>query len=383
MDGPALRLYSGDDSQPAAPALTLRQAFDRYMRDEISRTRAAATLAQYETALRHWERFVATQGESLANAVNRLLSVNPAMSTMNTHIQDSIHAITDMELARFRDWLEDDGMSTASIRKTWRFLRPLFNRLGPRVPGNPRGVGLISHVPYLNTESGSVAPQQASIGERTIAGSKRILTIEELDSLYSACTHATWPGGKCPPAACLWRSMLVMWYAYGLRTQDCAQLSWSAVITDRHSPDPDSTATWEHGWLTYVPAKTARRKSAALVLPLSDVARRHLESIRSERELIFALPNSPNDFYGQWKALLTSAGVRKCQIKDLRKTCNTAYNRIPGLRGIGSWILGHAPRGVNATFYTGVEAELLAAIPQLPYPPAMVAGATERQKWLW
>lgn len=386
MDGPALRLFG--DGEPQPRSLTLRQAFDRYMREEITRIRAKSTLGQYETALRHWENFVAYQGaQTRTHLGEHGQEVGPPIrefragtvgdtSTVNTPITDSVHAVTDELLARFRRWLAADGMSDASIAKTWRYMRPLFNRLGPRIPGNPRGAGVITIVPYMSTELDVDAT--ATTGTR--AGVKRILTLDELDKLYKACSAATWPGGKVGAPA-LWRTLLVLFYGFGMRTQDLVQLPWSDVTFAPECPDEESTALSPHGWISFLPAKTRRRKTTLLILPLSEVGRRHLESIRCERDLVFAFPNSPRNLYGQWHELLDAAGVKRCDLKDLRKTCNVAYNRLS--RGIGEWVLGHAPRGVNATFYQSIEQDLLDVVPRLPYSPAMVAGAAERQKWLW
>lgn len=371
MAGPALRLFSPEESPE--PVLSLRLAFDRYMRAEVTRTRAKATLAQYQTALRHWEAFVAAScgepqpDDGIAGTVGW-----PDTSTVNTTITDNVLAVTDQVLERFRCWLESEQeLGAAAIAKTWRFLRPLFNRLGPRVPGNPRGLGILTQVPYMDT-SGTPAAG---------AGTKRILSGDDLNALYKACGQAKWPSSRNVPAPALWRALLVLAYTYGLRTQDLIQLPWSAITWMPDSPDPASTAKHADGWLSFCPGKTARRKATDLVLPLSSVARRHLESIRYERERIFGFPNSPRGLYTQWHALLEGAAVKAADLKDLRKTSNTAYNRLKP--GIGSWILGHAPRGVNATFYTSVEQDLLEVIPRLPYPTAMATGATERQRWLW
>lgn len=221
--------------------------------------------------------------------------------------------------------------------------------------------------------------------------SSRAVTVEELNRVYEACSAATWPQIPSITAPLFWRAALVCWYFHGMRTQDLAAytrraegLLWDEVRFDAESPDPDSAATWPHGWLNFVPHKTQRTRGESLVLPLHEVSRRHLELLKvGHGKRVFPSPYGNKQYYRQWWAIQEHAGiVRPFEPSDLRKTCNTAWNRARF--GIGVWILGQKPRGVNAEFYTVIEPLILETIERVEVPEAFrQRNAGGRQRLLF
>lgn len=333
MGEPALRIYPGADEQPC----TLREAFEQHLLpDLLVERKAAATIGDYRTVLSHWERWCYSTGIGNTGA----------------------HAITDAMLRDFRSWAEEEGYAASTINKWRAKLRSIFLRLGPRGPGNPRGAGLIDHVPYMPSAPGTRAR-------------KRIVTHEELDAVWCSCEVAQWPRHPHVPTRCVWQCLVVLLFNYGLRTWDLVELPSGCVHLSAHSPDPDSIAENQHGWLAYVPRKTARRKPDPLVLPLNGVSRAHIDRVLGDRPRLFPWGARANSsLYGQWGVILQASGVEPFRLSDLRKTCNTAYERIR--HGIGRWILGHAPRGVNEAFYLNVEHLVIEAVHNLPQPPAFL-----------
>ena len=186
------------------------------------------------------------------------------------------------------------------------------------------------------------------------------------------------------PAAA-WRALLVLLYNYGPRPwSDGALLPMDAVHLAADCPDEDNPVENEAGWLCYTPTKT-KRYSRELLLPLNDVSRRHFEPLLSDdRELLFSFGRANKHFYREWGHLCELARVAKFDLRMIRKTSNTQYNRLRA--GLGKWFLGHAPTGTNETFYQDIMPNLLDGVHKLPQPPAFVSligKPVERQGWLF
>jgi site-specific recombinase XerC len=314
----SLRIYHGADDA----GLSIRAAFEQYMRAEVERTRAAATLRQYWCAIRHWE------------------EKSPV---------DDVARVTDADVETWRARMAAAGLVDATVAKTWSFLRSIFHRLGPRGPGNPQGLNLIATVPFCRTPASSPAPH-------------RLRDLAMLERVYLACERATWPPGS-PPAAARWRCLVVVAYTWGLRTGDMVDLPASAYWRDAASPDPHSCADHPAGWLVFTPAKTRRRKPVPLILPASRVAADHLLRLDAGDRLL-GIPRQNRRIYATWRQICAASGAAALEIKDLRKLCNTQYNRLK--TGLGKWVLGHAPRGVNESVYLSVESDLIDAVGRLP-----------------
>lgn len=345
--------------------MTMREAFLAHIRPELARSRAAATVRNYETAIKHWETFCRAGPCDDAQSDGTTCELLP-VSSHTTHRQDDVTRITNEMLSQFRTYLAAT-LGASTVRKLASVYRAILRACGPQTETNPRGAGL-SPIVYFPADP---SPRKTP----------RVLYGDELAALYSACACATWPqDGRRPET--LWRALLVLYYTYGFRTRDLLDLPWAAVTFAATCPDPRSTATNALGWFEYSPVKVARVKPGSLVLPLNAVVERHLRAIQSTGPQVFGWSRGESEsYYGQWRQIVDVAGITACQIRDLRKTCNTAYHRIK--TGLGEWILGHAPRGTNQTYYLGIEREVIAAVHALEYPPVINDARLNRQKWLW
>lgn len=369
----ALRLLRSDRGP------TLREAFEQHLEKQVTKSSSPATLRQYKRALEIWETFC--RGGSLESRRKSTLSEGDNCTSIVTTralpdsggtYSDDPAAVDDAVAASFAEWMEDQKLAASYANTVWHRLRAIFRRLAPRYPGNPQGLGLIEQVPYM-------APLQ------TEAPKKRIAQLKELDAVYEACHAARWPQRCGVPAAWAWQGLLVLLTNHGPRTEDATRMLWTAVEWQPASPDPESVAEHPYGWLSFTPAKTRRHKPQPIVLPMHATTRAHLSRLRSLRDRVFPFGSSHHSFYRQWANILEAAQVSPFDLKDLRKTCNTAYNRIKP--GLGKWVLGHAPRGVNETFYQGaIDRELIDAVAQLPQPSAFLRLLDEpptRQQWLF
>ena len=235
------------------------------------------------------------------------------------------------------------------------------------------------------------------------AAPKFYLTLEQLSAIYQACDVAEWPTvgrrgllGYSPADG--WRAALVLWFSYGLRTQELIKhesgkrsLRCRNLVWQRETPAQEGHAESPYGWLWYVPQKQGRVKPRPLALPLSDVAAAHLRLIRCRDKrpcaTLFDWPLSPDQFYPQWRRILEAAGVRpkrdpstgqqpQYDVKHLRKTCTTHYNNHAA--GIAKWITGHSSlrpdeardSQVSDRHYDCPEQRVLRAVLSLPQPEA-------------
>lgn len=329
-----VRLFSPDESATAdeldATTLTLRLAFERYK--ERSLKDRDGTKEQYLNAIMHWER----------------LTDNPAVTS-----------IDDDCLLAFRQRLEaENKRAHATINKIVRQLSGIFHVLGPRGHRNPAGKNLITVIPY-------VEPLQEEAPE------KRTISADELSALYRVCDRATWPRGNLV-APLWWRVLLVLFYNWGLRTQDLLRREWTDLVPG--DPDQPGRSRPDLTYLRIVPKKTRRKKPQPIFLPVTPVVALHLKALPRLAAAIFTAPKNEEGFYSQWRRLQAAAGiVRPYHIKNLRITCNTRANRV--VPGAGSHILGHSQRGnVNLEFYSQNEEDIYAALIDLPQPEEFLAG---------
>jgi len=243
-------------------------------------------------------------------------------------------AITNELFAEFRDFLLANGQSATTCVKTLDYVKAVLGRLTEK--------GLIERVPTAKKP-------------RRKRASKRVLSEEHLTALYQAAGHATWPAdGWCSPADC-WRVFVALMASVGPRPWDAVLMPTAAFILDPTCPDPDVSVKHRCGWLSYTPTKT-EGWDRELILPLNSVLLRHVEPLLYDRPRPELLPfgRRRKGFYDGWAALIAAAGLERHGYtpKDLRKSCETAYNRLPGR--YGKWITGHAPTGVSEIYYEQV-----------------------------
>lgn len=368
------------ESAPESP-LTMREAFGRYLRPSLSGRRANATLRQYETAIRHWERFCTEGGETESESASTM-STRATLPGGGHAIDrgiDDCGRITDVMLDAWAMHLHNGGLSADTINKTWRYLRAILRRIGPRESRNPKAIGLIDRVPAMEpiTELDNDSDGQAVI-----------LSKSQLEALYNACDVATWPA-TAPALA--WRVFLVLSACLGARVEDAAGFDWSHISLEPESPARSSSAVWQPGFLCWIPEKTKRKKSSRLILPLPTCCRMHLDQLR---RAVPSDPNERNTIYGwtvgavdrrreQWNLIAAQAGCPNAQRKHLRPTCNVLWNRA-SKSGLGRWVLGHSARDINDAAYMRAEPELIAFADQLDLPECFLRGRTgETQPFLF
>ncbi len=342
----------------------LQQAFDDliepYLREELGRK--PSTIGDYRTHLRKWEeywhmrhrldgmpypvmssvtvsdlrdfrKYLATGTEHGLNLSNR---------TVNKHVT-SIQTILRIAFDEFE------------IDTNLPKLRPL-----PEVKAAQR-VYLRFHLPDEVEALESCIRSDQPIAE--------LQQCDELGRLYKAAACADWPRNVEAGPVWQWRTAIVIWLLYGLRTQeavsyradDVPPLTWRNIVLSKTPPD-GGHARNDLGWLSYVPEKQKRLKPEPLNLPLNMAARAHLDLIRSTEakptDRVFPWPHDSNRFYDTWRRILSAAGLNpEYQIKNLRKTCSTWLNFHE--RGIGDIVTGHTSRSVGDAHYTNYENQLV------------------------
>ena len=359
MGSPALRVFDSDSGP-----LTLRAALLTYVLPTLD-SPSKATVQQLWRSVHLWEEF---EGRNSKSQPSR--KPGKSKASIGTTSTDAA-LINDVMLGQFRDWCcQQKRHAPTTWNKTWRRLRQILRKIGPRERGNPEGVGKIASVPHIRLSS---EPKRG----------KRIVSLDDLDAWYRAAAEATWPEGDASPVR-QWRALLVLGYTTGLRTIDAQTLAREAITTHPICPDENVVETNQHGWLHVVPMKT-RRHSRDVILPMSECLALHLSwLLAGGSSRLFSFGAANRHFSDQWHEITRRAGVRPFHFGDLRKTANTAYNRI--INGLGKLILGHAPRGVNETFYQHVIPDMLAGVPALPLPAAFTDLAdkpVDRQRRLF
>ena len=345
----AIKIYDGSNEDGDEP-VTLDGFFESTMALEMIARKETTKLRQYRNSITRFTAF-------LANATN------------TTSIR-GIATISDLDAIQWQQHEVDLGLEPSTVNVHWTRIRAVLRRAGPPEKGNPQGMSIITRIPYLRALT-------------TPKPKPKVVSTETIDAIYVyGAPDMTWPDkfdGVTP--ALVWRCWLVCGYNLAMRTRDLLSLRWENVIDDPQSLDPDSENESPYGWVQWVPAKTEHSKPDPLVLPLNQCVRVHLDSIRNDSPYVFGreMATCSNDkLYGrasrpasgQWPRLLdltsTHQAIPRFKIKALRKTANTAYNRLD--RKLGEHILGHAARGVNDMFYQQWEADVIEYVAKLPQP---------------
>lgn len=372
----------GPDMSATPPPLTLRDAFERYRLPRMRKQKAAAsTLVAIRQTVTLFERFANDlSNELVAYLIDRepaewarivaesvgLVSGSGITST-TSHAQSGqvwdfrqVQNITDDVLESFVDWATASGYSASTVNKHLRNLRAIFRAIGPRETGNPRGRNLIGTVPSVPSE-----PEERA--------SPKPLTLERLSALYDACRLMEWPAHSAAPASLVWQVYLLLLLTHGYRVEDGRSIRGEHLHLAARCPDPNSPSTNAAGWIDYAPAKT-RKHGRRTVLPLHPVVRAHIDRLLAYRggvlpayRLLVEMRGRVSTRLAAWHRLRAAAGCEGVDLADFRKTANNAHNAT--VPGIGEHVLGHAPRGTNATWYTRVEADLIRAMAEFPLIP--------------
>lgn len=373
MGQPALRLFSGDDGDsqrsdlaqpmPAAPStgLSISSAFSQYHEAKDSSPR---TVEEYDTTLNRLDQW--------AIACSRSLTPIAVSSLDRQTIKD------------FLDWVYAQAVTAGqgnpgrTVNKRREHLRAVLNWLHREELTGP-------------------APRFPDEREQRDATGLFFLDDAELDSLYWATYQMPRPHAwtRELTVGAYWRAGLAIWLTYGVDTQtlfayDQAALPirWKDIYWEPISPDRRIKDVSEWGWLFYRRKKTDK----PFMRPMSRCVSMHLRAIAPKEPD----PEQPVlDGAGgsrpckRFQELVQLAGIQpkvtledrkgmKWNLKDLRKTCATRYEKH--MPGTASVILGHAIGARDGTraavtfkHYANVSPLEFLAITTLPVPTAFTA----------
>ncbi len=326
--------------------------FKAHMEPELLVKGQVKTAKSYETAVRKFTEFLAV-----------------GMITISNHATaNQGQILTDDAVLKWQQHELAQGIAASSINTHSKYLRAVFAPHGATREGQPTR-------PRHHRHGAPRADAGRTEGSREGGRYRR----------PGRDLHLRLPRRDLAPisdgiSACKrWRCWLVCAYNLAMRTRDLFGLRWDSIHWEPQSLDPDSTNESPYGWVEWVPAKTKRKKPEPLVLPLHQVVRSHLESIRCDGEYVFGRQMakvSDRKLYGQeerpgeWYKLLDLSAhhrsIPRFEIRAIRRTANSQYNRVD--RKLGSHVLGHSPRGVNDLFYQQWEKDAVELMAKLPQP---------------
>eukprot|EP00913_Durusdinium_trenchii_P005645 g5263.t1 len=195
FDFPPTILFPGTNDDPrldTAERITLRDYYTACILPDVEGQLSDRSLASDRNALNHWEARTA----------------NP-----------DIREISRDHLLQLCDSIDQDELSPKTRDKILRELNAmLFDACEE---------GYIHRVPAI--------PKRLKRRRRSAAVTipRETVTMAEVESLWKACRHATYPAGGHYPAPRFWRVMIVLFYVYGQRTCDSESGS--------HAPSEEAT----------------------------------------------------------------------------------------------------------------------------------------------
>lgn len=320
---PTLKLFGA--RVQAGPHSTLRLCFEAFVLPELDE-RSAATLAEYQITLAHWER----------------LTDNPPVSSIDRQrIKEFRRALIETPFKRGRS---KHTRSPATVNKIMRTLAAMISPLWPADRHNPGGHGF---VPFLKWPES--LPRQKKL--------PFTFSRKAMSQLYRACDACRAQGGYRKTGLYhpfLWRTAIVLALNTGPRTWDLFSLRWEDVRFE----------DFRYGSVYYRAQKTGKFQRP----PLNAIARAHLERLRDlhlDAELVFPDFKKNKSFYAAWGRICAAAQVT-APFEAFRKTCSTLHDDVA--RGVGAWLTGHEVRGVNAENYQDPTRRVLRAVYSLKNP---------------
>jgi hypothetical protein len=378
----ALKLWlpnAADPSDQEQTDLTVRAAWQSLVeREHRARGLAESTLRDQRTHLRRFEEWWSNHR-----------SYNPML-----------RAVGRTELKDWRIWLQQELSGVDPLKDDIR--REEREKIEAKHRNVNKHLATVQQVLAAGYAEGIVpTAHHLKPLECYSVAAKVKLSYEEAGALYRACDVAKWPAGR--RSVVQWRSFVLLDCVYGMRTQelyahepDHEPLRWSNVLFAERCPDNDGEDCWQYGWLRYVPQKQRAKKRAAVVLPLSADARRHLDALRGQAgdaDPVFPWPRCHKSFYAQWDAIrreaakrIGSARLAELDLKQIRKTCHT-WHKERGGKEIAETVTGHAPRGVSERHYDVPYGRLIEHFRVMAWPEAFADPLprtdAERQRLLF
>ena len=334
--GATLRVVYADDTAADDPRFfTLQQIFDERMRKTLERgKRATGTIKDYQTSLRHWG----------------ALSPDPQLCE-----------ITDEDLEAFADALESrpEIETLTTVDKHVKNIESILRFCGPKTRQHPSALKAIESPPFIARRSGSQA-----------AGEHRVISVDEMNAIYRACSVARWPNAAVP-APVVWRAFFVFLWNVGPSRTQAFLFPTKAVHFSAECPvGRFRNITNEHGWLSFVREKTKRTKPQPITLPMCETLSRHVRSVHNrDRERLFPFSKCQRDWYRWMYEIQAAAGLEKpFTPQEFRVTCNVEWDEVQF--GIGASVLGHDRRDVNSRHYKAVVKRLAALVQERAQPSA-------------
>lgn len=234
-------------------SLTLRQAYEQFHKE--SHEHKPRSIEEYRGAISHWERLMGA--ELLVQQVD-----NAAL-----------------ELFRQRLSASGSGLSVVTVAKILREVQAILSTLGPAVPGNPSGLGLIRSVPCV---------RKPKVPRKEVVSA----TVPQVQEMYAACQGLCWPRWGGSPDA-LWRCLIVYLFTVGSRRNEWLNLLWEDVdLQDRQ--------------LRITPLKGG-------VSPVKPICGQLLEVMQPLatpcRARWFDFPDNRKQLYGVWHEIQKRAGI--------------------------------------------------------------------------
>ena len=304
--------------------MTLCQFYrDWYLPNRLGDAREKTRWA-YATVLRHW----------------RLLTGDPP-----------VKEITTTTIARFRDaLLKMRGrkrhllMSPNSVSTYQKHLQVLLDKLGPPGPRNRDAADVLVRVPWAKP------PKEVEKIPRTI-------TPQQLSDCIMASVAMEVPKvpGIKPPA--WWRALLLVCWNTGLRIGTLLSMRMDEI-------------DWRQNRLVLAAARMKSRRP--MIVHLNPAAIVALQSIRTDRELVFPWPSPDRRaFWRYLQKLEAAAGIPKSEwfgMHVIRKTVATMLYEVSP--GAAQFALGHVTADVTRKSYVDGGGLVARALDQLPQPEA-------------
>jgi integrase len=351
---------------------TLRQVYERHVRPGlVAKDRAGSTVRDIERALERWEAYWSTpasgaepssppsevapteqKGERIPNPFPSAPSGSATDRPARVPVQLRVRMIKRRHLEEFQIHLQ-----TCKSQRGKPFAKSTING----ELGSIRQILCAAESHALLREG---RPRIAKLPAG--AATKFYISRDQMNVLWEACDHATWPRLPGLPSGDWWRCALTLLWLYGFRTQELlafqtgkSKLDWSCIHLQAETPNPAGQAQNALGWLTYVPQKQKWAKPEPLYLPLTvhsraavdwlaTAARAQCEGQLPPTRPLFPWSKAHKALYGQWEAIQRRAKIQTkagtpYELKHLRKSAATYLEaHWPGL---GEAVVGWADRG--------------------------------------
>lgn len=319
---PALRLFDPDGRNVSDSAPTLDEVFGAEFKSRLeSRRRAVSTIQDYARTVSRWVEFWSTRGGS------------PILAE-----------ITEDNLDLFAEYLTET-LTGRTVNKHMGYVQSILDQCGPRrsgLTGLGRRFGLLDSVPRFVR------------AEERPARRGRVATLAQVDAMLGHCHVATLP--RYQPAL-KWSAAIRLLFWCGPRRCDLFEhIRLSNWVKASRCPVDEVSIDWPWGWLTFTPAKTARKKPEPLVIPLPRGLSFDLLAIKHPAgetdPPLFGFASCSRDWRAGFERIQRAAGIAQpFTFQDCRKSANVHWQQTIS-PGTGSLFLGHSARGVNARHYS-------------------------------